>query len=102
MTKQSDRAEEALEVLEFDLAMVFAQSVEKFLRNFSDHEINKLYLMTHTAANMGDPVDDLTAVLMPLVAKELDLRRDISVVPALGPTLAPELYQKGGAHAVPF
>jgi hypothetical protein len=39
---------------------------------------------------------------MPVIEQEWDLRRDLQVVPYIGPIVAPELYQKGGGHDVPF
>lgn len=94
--------EEVLEHLELDLAAEFEQSVSKVLRTLSDGEVNTLYLMTHTWPNLGDPVGKWTAVLLPLVEEELQLRRDIAVIPQIGPVVAPDLYSKGGGHECPF
>lgn len=93
---------EVLQILEFDLALNFEQAVTARLRRLTDREVNALYLMTHTADHMGDHVHTWTKVLMPIIEKEHDLRRDIEVLPYIGPVIAPDLYQKGGGHYVPF
>lgn len=96
------RADKVLEIIEFDLALNFEQAVTALLRRLTDREVNALYLMTHTADHMGDHVHIWTKVLMPIIEKEYDLRRDIEVLPYIGPVIAPDLYQKGGGHYVPF
>lgn len=96
------RAAKVLEILEFDLALNFEQAVTALLRRLTDRDVNALYLMTHTADLMGDHVHTWTKVLMPIIEKEQDLRNDLKVVPRIGPHIAPELYQRGGGHYVPF
>lgn len=96
------RAAKVLEILEFDLALNFEQAVTALLRRLTDREVNALYLMTHTADHMGDHVHIWTKVLMPIIEKEYDLRRDIEDLPYIGPVIAPDLYQKAGGHYVPF
>ncbi len=98
----TDRATKVLEILEFDLALNFEQAVTARLRRLTDREVNALYLMTHTADHMGDHVNTWVQVLMPIIEKEQDLRNDLKVVPRIGPYIAPDLYQKGGGHYVPF
>ena len=102
MTDATNRAEKVLEHLEYVLASDFAEAVKAVLRRLTDREINTLYLMTHTPWHMGEDVHTWTAVLMPLIEKEADLRRDIQTVPRVGPIVAPELYRKGGGHDLPF
>lgn len=96
------RAAKVLEIIEFDLALNFEQAVTALLRRLTDRDVNALYLMTHTADLMGDHVHTWTKVLMPIIEKEHDLRRDIEVLPSVGPVIAPDLYQRGGGHNVPF
>lgn len=97
-----ERANSILEHLELDFAADFAQAVEKRLRRLTDQDINTLYLLTHTDANLGEEPHRWIAVLMPLIEWEWEIRRDIARLPHLGPVLAPELYQKGGARDLPF
>jgi hypothetical protein len=68
----------------------------------TDNEVNTLYLMTYTPANLGEDTDVWISVLMPVIEREWDLRRDLQVVPRIGPIIAPELHQKGGGHDLPF
>ena len=97
-----EKASRVLETLEIDLALNFEQAVTARLRRLTDREVNTLYLMTHTAGHMGDHVHIWMKVLMPIIEKEHDLRRDIEVLSYIGPVIAPELYRKGGGHYVPF
>lgn len=96
------RASCELETLEIAFAADFVRSIEARLRRLTDMEINALYLKTHTGHLMGDEVNVWTAVLMPIIEREADLRRDLKIVPYIGPAIAPELYRKGGGHYVPF
>ena len=96
------RASNELEILEIDFAADFVRSIEAGLRRLTDVEINALYLKTYTGYLMGDEVDIWTAVLMPIIEREAELRRDLEVAPNVGPVIAPDLYQKGGGHYVPF
>lgn len=96
------RAVDELEILEHVFAADFVSSIEARLRRLTDEEINVLYLKSHTGQFMGDEVYVWTAVLMPVIMRELELRRDLKVVPYIGPVIAPELYKKGGGHYVPF
>jgi hypothetical protein len=102
MIDKIDRAERVLELLQFGLGSEFVQCVETLLRRLSDQEINTLYLMTCTGPNMGDHANVWTAVLIPVIEEEWELRREIALVPRIGPTIAPDLYRKGGGHHVPF
>ena len=97
-----NRVSKTAEFLEFHLAADFVQSVTAVLRTLTDAEINELYLMTHTGPNMGDTPHSWVAVLMPLVEAEVQLRRDLEVLPAVGPIIASELYGKGGRYDLPF
>ena len=97
-----NRAESELEILESSFATDFVRTVEARLRRLTDVEVNALYLKTQTKHLMGEDVDIWTAVLMPIIEREADLRRDLKVVPYIGPVVAPDLYQKGGGHYVPF
>lgn len=96
------RASSELEILEVVFASDFVRAIKARLRRLTDREINELYLKTHTGHLMGDDVDVWTAVLMPIIEREADLRRDLKTIPQFGPVLAPELYRKGGGHYVPF
>ncbi len=96
------RSQTELDALRAIFASEFVRSVEARLRRLSDQEVNALYLLTHTDWLEGEPVDVWDAVLMPVVEREWELRRDISVVPYIGPAIAPELHRKGGGHYVPF
>lgn len=103
MTSASiQRASNELQILEADFAAEFVGLIEARLRRLTDVEINALYLKTHTGYFMGDDVDVWTAVLMPVIEKELDLRHDVELIPHIGPVIAPDLYKKGGGHYVPF
>lgn len=96
------RAATELEVLETDFAEDFVSAVEARLRRLTDMEVNALYLKTHTDWHHGDGIHVWIAVLMPIIEREWELRRDLQVVPYVGPVVAPDLYQKGGGHYVPF
>lgn len=39
---------------------------------------------------------------MPVIEREWELRRDIAIVPYIGPVVAPDLYLEGGGHYAPF
>ena len=103
MTNASiQRASNELEILEADFASEFVSLIEARLRRLTDAEINALYLKTHTGCFMGDDVHVWIAVLMPVIEKELELRRDLELLAHIGPVIAPDLYKKGGGHYVPF
>ena len=98
----ADRVQSTLDYLEFALSAEFCEAVTATLRRLSDQEINKLYLVTHTGPLMGEEPHTWIAALLPLIEKELDLRRDLEVVPEIGPVVAPDLYTRGGGHSSPF
>ena len=90
--------EDVLDYLESDLASEFVCRVEAALRRLTDVEVNQLYLMTHTDDYFGANPGTRITVLMPLIEKEWDLRRDLEIVPDIGPPVAPDLYSVGGGH----
>ncbi|NBB07878.1 hypothetical protein [Pseudomonas monteilii] len=95
-------AQSHLDELEAVFSADFVVAVTRRLRQLSDQELNALYLLTFDDGSHGNKVHSHTAVLLPLIEHESELRRHISVCPTIGRVCAPELYVKGGGHGPDF
>lgn len=84
------------------MAVEFERKVTVTLRRQPDAVVNDLYQLSHTDWFEGRDDGVSMATLRPLIEREWKLRNDILVVPKIGPIIAPDLYEEGGGHYVPF